>query len=184
MNKTKIALIIGHDEINQGAFGSEGISEYSFNDELIFSLDLTRIEHAIFYRNEKIIGYTAQMIDLHSRIDEWGAEISVEFHFNSFSNQAVHGHEVLFCSEGGKHIAELLNYSLDRHLPTSNRGIKKVSMSDRGGGFCCRGKSLAIIAEPFFGSAQYRFTEGGDLREPLKIAITEFLSQLLSQGVK
>jgi len=178
MNKTKIALTIGHDENNQGAYGSEGISEYEFNDELIFSLDLVGIKHTIFYRNEKIIGYSAQMTDLHSRIDEWGADISIEFHFNSFSNQAVHGHEVLYCSSGGQHIAELLNDAYDRHLPTSNRGIKKVSMSDKGGGFCCRGKSLAIIAEPFFSAHQFRFVEGGDLRESLKYAITEFLSQL------
>ena len=175
---TKIALVIGHDEKNQGAYGSEGISEYKFNDELIFFLDLVGIEYSIFYRNPKIIGYSAQMRDLHSRIDEWGAEISIEFHFNSFSNQSVHGHETLYCSKGGQHIAELLNDSLDRHLPTSNRGIKKVTKKDRGGGFCCRGKSFAIIIEPFFGSNQHRFIEGGDLREPLKIAITEFLREI------
>lgn len=183
MNKTKVALVIGHDANDQGAYGSKGISEFRFNDELISEMtkdDMlpNNCEYNTFYRNADTRDYTPKMIALHEDIDKWGADVSIEFHFNSFSNKSVHGHEVLYCSRGGKRIAELLNDSLDEHLPTSNRGAKKVVMSNRGGGFCCRGKSLAIILEPYFAAHQYRFIVGGDLREPLKLAISDFLFRL------
>ncbi len=175
----KMALITGHDVINQGAYGNMGISEFEFMDELLAEMSIgdyypTKHKFAHFYRSADIQGYSSKMIDLHERIDKWGADVSIEFHFNSFSNENVKGHEVLYCSNSGKEIADKLNHCFDKYLPTSDRGVKKVSMSDRGGGFCCRGKSLAIISEPFFGSSQGRFVHGGDLRNSLKRAFKEF----------
>lgn len=179
----KVALIVGHDYNSRGAYGNMGISEFKFNDELLQELFFynqlpENNEYHIFYRDSDINGYSNKMIDLHRRIDEWEAEVSIEFHFNSFSDENVNGHEVLYCSTmGGKYASEL-NNSLDKYLPTSNRGIKKVSGNDRGAGFCCRGKSYAIIIEPFFGSHQDRFTFGAELREPLRNSIEEFLKNI------
>ena len=178
----KIALVIGHDSDNKGAYGNTGKSEFDFNHELIRDLFFEGLppkhEYKRFYRSANIVGYSAKMIDLHSRIDSWGADISIEFHFNSFSNKNVNGHEVIFCSEGGKKIAKKLDKAFDKHLTNSDRGIKKVSMSNRGGGFCCRGKSLAIISEPFFSSSQSKFVHDGVMREPLKKAFIEFFNSL------
>ena len=186
LTKTKIALVIGHDIDVQGAYGSEGISEFQFNDELLAELSFDDMlpdhcEYGVFYRNAEISSYTKQMIDLHDGIDKWGADLSIEFHFNSFSSDKAQGHEVLYCSTKGKMYANNLNIILDKYLPTSNRGIKKVQLNpgnfpdDRGAGFCCRGKSAAIIIEPFFGAHQHKFKADGSLREPLKNAIKEFL---------
>lgn len=184
----RVALVIGHDAIKQGAYGSEGISEWNFNDVLVNGLIFRGLpkknKYKRFYRDADIKGYSNQMIDLHRRIDAWGADLSIEFHFNSFSNKNVRGHEVLYCSIGGGIFATKLNMSLDKYLPTSNRGIKQVRMKpypipdDRGAGFCCRGKSKAIIIEPFFGSNQYRFVYNGDLRDDLLNAIREFFENI------
>ncbi len=181
----KIALVIGHDADKRGAYGSEGVSEWNFNDVLINDLFFRGLpnKHTYrrFYRDADIKGYSAQMIDLHKRIDAWGAELSIEFHFNSFSNKNVRGHEVLYCSIPGAIFANKLNECLDNHLPTSNRGIKKVRMhprpksDDNGAGFCCRGKSKAIIIEPYFAANQYRFVHNGDLRDDYINAINEFM---------
>ena len=137
----KIALVIGHDSDNQGAYGNEGVGEFSFMNGLINSMTSMGMlpdnkEIYVLYRNADINGYTTQMKDLHTRIDAIGCEVSIELHFNSFSNENVQGHEVLYCSEAGKTIANIMNNSLDEYLPTSNRGVKKVTMDDRGGGFC------------------------------------------------
>ena len=132
----------------------------------------------VFYRNSDIVGYTAQMKDLHKRIDKVGCQVSIEFHFNSFSNDDVRGHEVLYCSDNGKHVAEIMNDAFDVFLPTSNRGVKKVSMEDNGGGFCCRGKSYAIIIEPYFAAHQSDFIYGAKYRVPLMNAIAEGLDNL------
>jgi len=177
----KIALVVGHQENKQGAYGSKGIGEWQFNYELIHSLKHSgKNDVEVFMRDKNIAGYTNQMLNLHEQIDKWGADISIEFHFNSFSNSAAQGHEVLYClnSDKGGEVATALNNSLDKYLSTSNRGVKYVTMSNNGGGFCCRGKSAAIIIEPFFGSHQHRFIDGGDLREPLKQAIIEFLDSV------
>ena len=179
----KIAIVIGHDSTNKGAYGNEGVSEFDFNVSLMQGMatyGLLPQEHELYimYRSSDIKGYTAQMRDLHKRIDVIGCEISIELHFNSFSNEDVKGHEVLYCSDEGRYIAEIMNDALDAHLPTSNRGIKRVSLDDRGGGFCCRGKSKAIILEPYFGSSQSDFIYGGKLRKPLMLAILSGLENL------
>ena len=139
-------------------YGNVGISEWLYYDELLNSMywdgklpDMH--EYYILYRDASISGYTAQMDDLHKRIDKIGCKLSVEFHFNSYGDWSVDGNEVLYCSNSGMYYAELLDECLDS-LPNRDRGIKKVVMSDNGGGFCCRGKSKAIIIEPFFASHQ------------------------------
>ena len=179
----KIALVIGHDIDNQGAYGNSGISEFRFNDLLLSDMGAAKMfpdkhEYALFYRSTNTKKYSRKMKELHKRLDAWGADISIEFHFNSFSNRDVHGHEVLYCSKQGKKIANKLNDSYDKHLPTSNRGIKKVTKKQKGGWFCCIGKSVSIIAEPFFSAHQERFVWSGDMREPLKKSLQEFFETL------
>ncbi len=172
----KIALVIGHNVSDKGAYGNEGISEWDFNEKLLRELPLPS-NCKLFYRDETQ-GYTNQMIQVHEEIDQWGADYSIEWHFNSFSNDSAQGHEVLYCSEGGETLATMLNESYDANLPTTDRGIKKITMNDNGGGFCCRGHSYSIIAEPFFGAHQYRFIEGGDLRSGLKKAMMDFIASI------
>ncbi len=179
----KIALVIGHDMDKQGAYGNMGISEFAFSDELLSEMANDNMfpdkhEYGVFYRSADIKGYSNKMKALHRDIDKWKADVSIEFHFNSFSNKDVHGHEVLYCSKKGKQIAKKLNKAYDKYLPTSNRGIKKVSKKHRGGGFCCRGRSLAIIAEPYFAAHQDAFVSGGDLRSSLKKALMKFFETL------
>lgn len=178
----KIGLVIGHQENNQGAYGSAGIGEWKFNSDLVEEI-MNRHKGGntfLYMRDKNISGYTSQMKDLHATMDSHGIEISIEFHFNSFSNENVRGHEVLYCysSSGGKEEASELNECLDLYLPTSNRGIKPVTFDDDGGGFCCRGRSKALIIEPFFGANQDRFVQGGDLREDLILAILKYLREI------
>lgn len=178
-----IAVVIGHDAQSQGAWGNAGRSEFDFNDGLMNDMafyELLPDNHNVYvlYRSADINGYTSKMIDLHERIDKLDCEVSIELHFNSFSDDRAQGHEVLYCSEGGKGIAEIMNHALDELLPTSNRGVKKVGMSDRGGGFCCRGKSKAIILEPFFGAHQRDFVPGGKNNMLLMKAISNGLKAL------
>ena len=171
----KIAIVIGHSLDNQGAYGNAGIGEWQFNDELIqdmFHSGMLPGKHEIYvlYRSADIKGYTNQMHDLHRRIDDLGCTVSIEMHFNSFSDPSANGNEVLYCSEGGKKIADVFDSALDA-LPNRDRGVKKVTKSDRGGGFCCRGKSYAIILEPFFGANQKDYIHDGRYRDTLMDAI-------------
>ena len=159
-SKKKIALVVGHDSKKQGAYGDAGISEYRFNSELIQAIRVQcqNLNIKVFYRDENIKGYTNQMIDLHRRLDKWGSDVSIEFHFNASSDMSVNGNEVLYCSDKGKRVASILDECLDS-LPNRDRGVKKVTMEDNGGGFCCRGKSVCVISEPFFADKySFRYT--------------------------
>lgn len=178
----KIALVTGHDLSNQGAYGNAGVSEYEFNDDLIsdmIKLGMLPEKHQYvrFYRNSEIKGYRKQMRDLHARIDKWGADISIEFHFNSFKKPSVNGNEVLYCSKGGKRVANVFDEALDG-LPNRDRGVKKVVKKDRGGEFCCRGRSYAIIVEPFFGINQSKYMYYGEFRMVLMEAYEKAFNNL------
>jgi len=177
----KIALIVGHRKNSQGAVGSKGISEYKFNKKLIEEIQLDLVDDhdiKVFYRRDDLSGYTERMKDLHKRIDAWGAKVSVSFHFNAAGNKSVDGHEVLYCSGSGKKLSKKLNDNFTQYLDNNNRGIKKKTKHDRGGGFLCRGKSVCILSEPFFGSHQHLYAKNGSERANLVSAYVEFLNDL------
>jgi len=177
----KIALVIGHRKSSQGAYGSMGISEYSFYKEFVMELLDYLIDDnyiKVFERKDKGSGYSERMRDLHRRIDHWGADISISFHFNGSSKQEVNGHEILYCSKKGKRIALRLDEKLDQYLPNNDRNIKKRTSKQRGGGFLCRGKSTCILIEPFFASHQSLYVRSGEERQNLISAISEFINEL------
>lgn len=178
----KIATISGHSVISKGAVGNAGMSEFDFNEEVLVEMARRKMypsEHEFghFYRDADIVGYEKQMKNLHIQIDAWGADVSIEFHFNDYHDKTVNGNEVLYCSNGGKRIAEIFDEELDT-LPNRDRGIKKVTALDHGGGFCCKGKSYAIIVEPFFATNQDDFMHDGKNRMLLLEAYSNALKRI------
>lgn len=180
----KIALVIGHRKGSQGAYGNCGISEWKFNNKLVKEILAHPLvkgcdnEFEVFYRTDGGSGYTSRMKELHSRIDKWGARVSLSFHFNAASNPKVNGHEVLYHSSHGEYYAELLNNQFNYFLHNKDRGTKYVSKGQRGGGFLARGKSYCILAEPFFSSNQCEYNVSGKYRENLVLAYATFLSEI------
>lgn len=181
----KLALVVGHRSSKKGAYGNMGISEYgfytSFVNELVNRLNHEAFghEYMVFYRKDDGGGgYSERMKDLHTRIDTWGAKVSISFHFNAAGDEAINGHEILYCSSKGHDLAVELDELFDAYLDNRDRNIKKRTKNQRGGGFLCRGKSTCILIEPFFSAWQNRFIEGGDMREPLKNALVDFISSL------
>ncbi len=177
-----IALVIGHDQFSKGAYGNLGIGEWDYNNTFINHLRTHQMlpeqhEYHVFVRDPNISGYTNKMTDLHNRIDNVGCDISIEFHFNGANDASINGNEVLYCSQAGKEVADKLDKALDT-LPNRDRGVKKVSMNQNGGGFCCRGNSIAIITEPFFGAHQDMYVEGGKYRDTLLVAYKNFFNSL------
>lgn len=177
-----IGLVIGHSSDSQGAYGNSGKGEFDFNDEFVDELLLRsgadkRHTYYTFYRCTNIQGYSNQMKDLHKRMDNVGIDISIEFHFNSVTDSSVNGNEVLYCSDAGSELADILDECLDS-LPNRDRGTKKVTKNDRGGGFCCRGKSVALITEPFFAVNQDKYVYGGEERKTLIDAYLEFFKKI------
>jgi len=187
MDRVKVAVVVGHRSKRQGAIGSAGISEWLYNKKLAKEIkeyfkDSELVELKIFYRDNMPGGYSKRMERLHMRIDEWGADYSISLHFNASANKRVDGHEVLYCSSFGELVARELNSSFNRHLANRDRGIKKVTKKDRGGGFVCRGKSVCVLAEPFFGAHQGKYMPGSSGYKALKGAYMEFIKTLGEMG--
>lgn len=178
----KVALVVGHRKSRQGAYGNCGISEYVFWDAFLHDylpIMPDKHEYQIFYRDDKVSGYGEKMKHLHKRIDDWGAEVSVSFHFNASSNQSVHGHEILYYSTGGKTYAKIMDEMFDKHLDNNDRNIKKRTKKQRGGGFLSRGKSKCILIEPFFAAQQHRYIEDGEKRMDLAHALIDFFEYVV-----
>lgn len=174
----KLALIVGHRESSQGAVGSLGISEFVFNTELakhiIKTLPCKSVETKIFYRNDKR-GYRNNMIELHRRIDLWGADVDLSLHFNaSSSTKKVSGHEVLYNSSNGLHFARKLNNSFAKYLKTRDRGVKQ-RLSGAGSFGLRVGASYSILAEPFFARQQGHYSVGKSKRLELVTAYRKFI---------
>ena len=180
---TKVALVVGHRSKAKGAWGSAGLSEFDFNSlvaEALSDIFLghERVKVKVFFRDNKIGGYGEKMKRLHKKIDKWGAKYSLSLHFNAAGREDVTGHEVLYCSKGGKKIAKKLEEFFDKHLQNRKRGIKRVAFNQRGGGFLCRGKSICILAEPFFAAHQNLFMPGSSGWSALISAYSEFIEWL------
>jgi N-acetylmuramoyl-L-alanine amidase len=175
----KFAIVVGHSERKQGAYGNAGITEFKFNTQLAkdikLKLDELGIKSKIFFR-KNYGSYTEKMKDLHRRIDKYGAGVSISLHFNASATNAK-GHEILYCSSGGKKIAEILDKEFDK-LGNRDRNIKKRTKRQRGGGFLCRGRSKCVIAEPFFASEQKNFVKHTQAYTKLVEAYTNAIQEI------
>jgi hypothetical protein len=178
----KIALIAGHDSFGKQGAVAGGQSENKFWSEFIEDL-LPLVLNGphdikVFKRPEqRPIGYSKAMRQLHAKIDAWGADLDIEMHFNAATAKAQ-GHEVLYYNKSvkGKMYAEWLNKLFTKYLTNSDRGAKGVSSKDRGGYGLKVGKSASILTEAFFGTREIAdYKRGGKFREALLKAYTEFL---------
>jgi N-acetylmuramoyl-L-alanine amidase len=187
MSKTKVALVVGHDRLKQGAWGNAGMSEWGFNSEVAKRLERCfesdrYVDIKVFYHTPSV-SYGKKMKKTHKAIDAWGAKYAIELHFNAAGDLNVTGHEVLYCSSAGEKIAKKLDMFLNRHLRNKDRKIKHRSKKQRGGGFLCRGKSVCLISEPFFAAHQDRFVPGTLGWDSLISAYIEFISYLGGRDV-
>lgn len=161
----KLALVVGHNTERQGAHSAHlAISEWPYwskwaqdfavaNDPAISGFEVK-----VFYRPSEV-GYGAQIKQVYSEVDAWGADASIELHFNSAKSKTAHGCEML--SSGSK-----LSMALAAEVQKNtvfycyegderdgvNRGVRTPMEKDRGYMSLHTGRAPAIIAEPFFGS--------------------------------
>jgi len=168
----KVAVIVGHNSVKQGAINLDGESEYSFNNDVaeqikIISENYDDIDIKIFYREYKEEYFDSkgnyltgkEIREVYNRVDEWGPDLSMELHFNSSSNPKHLGTEVL--SSGSKKsllfadiVCKKLYKCFNRKGRKGRRGVK-IKKKGRGSISLLAGKAPAILTEPFFGSNQY-----------------------------
>ena len=180
----KIALVAGHDSYKkQGAY-AYGVSENLFWNKFIRkvlpSLPIVH-DYSIFYRpNQLHLGYHKAVSELYSNIQAWGADLSIEFHFNMSSSSQARGHEVLYTNKShlSKTYANIFNDALTLHLTSRNRGAKRLTLSDRGGYQLSITDNPSILIEAFFGVPELPYYTSGEGYDRLKNAVIDFLTQI------
>lgn len=158
-NKKLVAVCVGHSRAgDKGAVNVDNVTEWSFNQplakrvcELIKDAGYDAVVVSLYNGS----GYTAAMTWLANHLQEIGANVAVELHFNCSDEPKANGYEFLhwYCSHNGLRLADELAHSFAKSFPNQkNRGLKSINSEDRGGLFLRKTMCPAVICEPFFGS--------------------------------
>lgn len=169
----KIAPVVGHNAKARGAVRADGVAEYEWNCELaemIRQLDPENVK--IFHRTPG----PGQVRRVYAETDAWGADVTLELHFNSVSDPSATGTETLSSgSRGSLKLARAVQAGMLKALGLRNRGIKVRNKVQRGRGYTSliAGRAPAVILEPFFGSNPTDAKTADEKKEALARAIYE-----------
>ncbi len=149
--KPKIAIIIGHDALVQGAISPFlNKTEWEFyNAQAVNGIGAGNI---LFYRNRNGVSSAHDAIRAHPR----QFDLVLEFHFNAFSNPQANGAEILMAEYLNKFERTLADHVLQEWCHTfglRDRGLKFPAKGARGfknvNGFT---DAPTFLLEPFFGT--------------------------------
>jgi N-acetylmuramoyl-L-alanine amidase len=147
----KIAIVVGHDRIEQGAFSNLlKQSEFAYNSEIAKLLPFD-----IYFRPTGG-NYYQKMVELSKQINGKGYSLVAELHYNSF-NGVANGCEALYFDNSaiGKRYSEIYCKAITKAYGTVNRGSKEIKeKNDRGYWFHKLIDAPTLILEPFFGDNQ------------------------------
>ncbi|MDJ0628829.1 MAG: N-acetylmuramoyl-L-alanine amidase [Rhodobacter sp.] len=154
----RLAVVIGHNSVAQGAVrGDSGESEYVFNGRLADLMADRAPAMGIDLRVFRRVaggGYRREIERVYDQVDQWGADASIELHFNGSSNPDASGTETLSSGTAlSLRLAAAVQDEMVIALGLRNRGIRTVAADDRGGRSLIAGRAPAILVEPFFGSS-------------------------------
>ena len=155
----KVAICVGHSRGDKGAVSIGGVTEWDYNvkvaDRLKDILERTGVNVTVF-DHYPASTYEGAMGWLAQSLNKLELDCAIELHFNSASPEAE-GYEYLYWggSLPGKRLAECFQSAhQDLLMPQNNRGIKAISIGDRGAAFLRKPKTVCLICEPFFGSSE------------------------------
>ncbi len=156
----RLAIVVGHNSEKQGAVrGDTGETEFVWNSDLAKMIEgeaqaYPDLEVKTFYRQPGL-GYTREIRRVYEETDRWGANATVELHFNSSASPNASGTETLTSgTPASMALAVSVNQEMVAALGLKDRGVKTRSASDRGGASLMSGRAPAVLIEPFFGSSE------------------------------
>lgn len=137
----RVALIVGHNSSDQGAVNYLGQSEWDFNSGIAQAtmqlLVESGVQAEVFFRNPNK-SYTGQVNQIIDEVTSFGADFSVELHFNSY-NSSARGSEVLIPESGtglDNKFADILTDKLEEEFGIIQRrddGVYEIDESAAGG---------------------------------------------------
>ncbi|GIT90156.1 hypothetical protein JANAI62_03610 [Jannaschia pagri] len=150
---TKIAIVVGHNARAQGAVRvTDGRTEYDWNGRLA-TLIAAHGNQVRIFRRQGGGGYSAEIDRVYAEVDAWGADVSVELHFNGSASARANGGLTLSSgTRGSLLLAQEVRSRCAAVLGNRDRGVQVRGRHDRGGRSLWQGRAPAILTEPYFGS--------------------------------
>jgi N-acetylmuramoyl-L-alanine amidase len=149
----KIAVIVGHNARAQGAVRvTDGRTEYDWNGDLAEMVREIDPETVRVFHRRPAGGYSREIDRVYGEVDRWGADVSLELHFNA-ATPAAHGCETLSSgTDGSLRLAAAVQAAICEAMPMRDRGILTRAAHERGGRSLWAGRAPAVLLEPYFGS--------------------------------
>jgi N-acetylmuramoyl-L-alanine amidase len=159
MGNKKVALVVGHSKIRQGAKNKKyGITEWEYNKNLVAVIEknlrklynFEELEIRVYFRKYDIFRPIRNLV---KRI--FSNDLTIFFHCNAF-NQKISGCEMLIPNVGNYELVDIekinkLNEDISLIFGIKDRGIKYINRGERGAYQLWEtDTSLAIMAESFF----------------------------------
>jgi len=149
----RLGIVVGHTRKDGGAVAVEGTipQEYAYNtklaqDMLNIAANREGLIVRVFYRDD--IGIRGA----YKLSDAWGANCTIELHYNAAANPKATGTETLHSgTKRSKSLAKHVQKRMVKALNLRDRGLKDRS-TGRGSTSLRAGRAPAIIVEPGFGS--------------------------------
>ena len=153
----KLAVIVGHNARAQGAVRADtGESEYLWNGGIAQIMENMAPEYGLevrVFRRVDVGSFSREIRTVYANSDKWGAEASMELHFNSASSSSATGTEMLTSGTADSmRFATCVQDQVLKALNLRDRGIHIRGGKSRGGKNLISGRAPAILVEPFFGS--------------------------------
>lgn len=171
----KLAIVVGHNARAQGATRiTDGISEFQWNGHLaglIREIDPAGVK--VFLR-KKGGGYSAEIRRVYAEVDAWGADLSVELHFNGSPDPRAEGCLTLSSGTRGSLIlAGEVQKRMLEVMGNEDDGVQVRGRSARGGLSLWAGAAPAIMTEPYFGGNARSCAVADARKDQLAAAIYE-----------
>jgi len=158
----KLAIVVGHNRKAKGVVAKSpfNLQEFDFNRDLagvmVNFAKYYGIQAKVFYRVPRG-SYTKEIKEVYGKVDEWGADASIELHFNA-GNGRTRG--TLMLSGPSAQSLKMAHDVQDMVCALYNRtgkqdlGVTKYRNVKRGRASLITGKAPAILTEPFFGDVK------------------------------
>ena len=156
----KVALIIGHNDRNRGAYSPILLSEFKYWKRIAEKIKGEIPEIIDIYERKPNKAYVPEMNEVLKELNKNDYNFCLELHFNSSLNRNANGCECLVYhkNEKAKELATNFMARLQNVFGSKirgNHGIIEIQDSNvRGGYGICKSKDTYILVEPFFGSNQ------------------------------
>ena len=158
----KLAVVIGHNSREQGAVGQFGplkrVSEYRYNTDVAKEMERLGYEYGLdikTFRRHAPYPYWKEIDVAYGEADKWGANCSVELHFNGSSSSRAR--YTITLSSGTRQSLALSERLQDAMVHVFGRTASQdkgiiTRTRGRGSRSLVAGKAPAALVEPFFGS--------------------------------